>query len=150
MSDTYKDLQFTSFPDSVQSFVTMLNMATTDAVAVSGYQAAMEAGNTSLAQQYYSQIVNADISCANSSQNCYEYFSRNDDGNGIKRGELTQKIIKKLAKRDSKYQERWDKIWSDMSLLKFKRKEFDDYWLWNHEFYNAKIEDLKYIYNKIK
>lgn len=60
MSATYKDLQFTSFPDSVQSFVTMLNMATTDAVAVSGYQAAMEAGNTSLAQQYYSQIVNAD------------------------------------------------------------------------------------------
>ena len=95
-------------------------------------------------------IYNADVICANSSQNCYEYFSRNDDGNGIKRGELTQKIIKKLAKRDSKYQERWDKIWSDMSLLKFKRKEFDDYWLWNHEFYNASIKELEYIYNKIK
>ena len=95
-------------------------------------------------------IYNADVICANSSHNCYEYFSRNDDGNGIKRGELTQKIIKKLAKRDSKYQERWDKIWSDMSLLKFKRKEFDDYWLWNHEFYNASINDLEYIYNKIK
>lgn len=95
-------------------------------------------------------IYNADVICTNSSQNCYEYFSRNDDGNGIKRGELTQKIIKKLAKRDSKYQERWDKIWSDMSLLKFKRKEFDDYWLWNHEFYNASINDLEYIYNKIK
>ena len=95
-------------------------------------------------------IYNADVICANSSQNCYEYVSRNDDGNGIKRGELTQKIIKKLAKRDSKYQERWDKIWSDMSLLKFNRKEFDDYWLWNHEFYNASINDLEYIYNKIK
>ena len=95
-------------------------------------------------------IYNADVICTNSSQNCYEYFSRNDDGNGIKRGELTQKIIKKLAKRDNKYQERWDKIWSDMSLLKFKRKEFDDYWLWNHEFYNASINDLEYIYNKIK
>ena len=77
-------------------------------------------------------------------------FARNDDGNGIVRGELTQKIIKVLAKRDNNYQKRWDKIWSDMSLLKFKRDEFDDYWLWNHEFYNAKIEDLKYIYNKIK
>ena len=95
-------------------------------------------------------IYNADVICVNSSQNCYEYFSRNDDGNGIKRGELTQKIIKKLAKRDGKYQERWDKIWSDMSLLKFKRKEFDDYWLWNHEFYNASIKELEYIYNKIK
>lgn len=88
--------------------------------------------------------------CAHTSQNCYDHFARNDDGHGIERGELTSKIISKLAKRDNKYQERWDKIWSDMSLLKFKRVEFDDYWLWNHEFYNAKIEDLKYIYNKIK
>lgn len=95
-------------------------------------------------------IYNADVICANSSQNCYEYFARNDDGNGIVRGELTQKIIKALAKRDNNYQKRWDKIWSDMSLLKFKRKEFDDYWLWNHEFYNANINDLEYIYNKIK
>ena len=95
-------------------------------------------------------IYNADVICANSSQNCYEYFARNDDGNGIVRGELTQKIIKKLAKRDNNYQKRWDKIWADMSLLKFKREEFDDYWLWNHEFYNANINDLEYIYNKIK
>ena len=88
--------------------------------------------------------------CANTSQNCYDHFARNDDGHGIERGELTSKIISKLAKRDNKYQERWDKIWSDMSLLKFKRVEFDDYWLWNHEFYNANINDLEYIYNKIK
>lgn len=37
----------------------MLNMTVNDAEAVSGYQAAMEAGNTSLAQQYYAQITNA-------------------------------------------------------------------------------------------
>ena len=35
-------------------------MTVSDSAAVSGYQAAMEAGNTSLAQQYYSQIANAD------------------------------------------------------------------------------------------
>ena len=34
-------------------------MTVNDAEAVSGYQAAMEAGNTSLAQQYYAQITNA-------------------------------------------------------------------------------------------
>ena len=95
-------------------------------------------------------IYNGDTICSNTSQNFYEYFARNDDGNGIVRGELTQKIIKALAKRDNNYQKRWDKIWSDMSLLKFKRDEFDDYWLWNHEFYNADIKDLEYIYNKIK
>lgn len=95
-------------------------------------------------------IYNGDTICSNTSQNCYEYFARNNDGNGIVRGELTQKIIKVLAKRDNNYQKRWDKIWSDMSLLKFKRKEFDDYWLWNHEFYNASINDLEYIYDKIK
>ena len=26
-----------------------------------------------------------------------------------------------------------------------KRKEHEDFWLWNHDFYNAGIDDLKYI-----
>ena len=60
MSVTYPSLQFTTFPEQVQTFVTMLNMTIADAPAVKGYQQAMEAGNNALAQQYYSQITNAD------------------------------------------------------------------------------------------
>ena len=57
MSSTYSDLQYTSFPDTVQSFVTMLNMAIADAPYIHGYQQAMIDGDYDMAQYYYSQIV---------------------------------------------------------------------------------------------
>ena len=59
MSTTYQDLSFTTFPEQVQTFVTMLNMATSDGSAVLGYQEAMKNGDTATAQQYFSQIANA-------------------------------------------------------------------------------------------
>lgn len=83
--------------------------------------------------------------CADHSQNAYDYFSRNDDGKGLERGKLIQEIKKVLSKKDSGYQDRWDKVWEDEVCLKYKRVEYSDYWLWNHDFYNAKIEDLRYI-----
>ena len=60
MSATYPSLQFTTFPEQVQTFVTMLNMTIADAPAVKGYQQAMQSGNNTLAQQYYNHITNAD------------------------------------------------------------------------------------------
>lgn len=83
--------------------------------------------------------------CFDTSENAHQFFSRNDDGQGLKRGQLTQAIQNKLAKRDSAYQSRWDKIWDDTICQKYKRKEYDDFWLWNHGFFNAGVEDLKYI-----
>ena len=59
MSVKYPSLQFTTFPEQVQTFVTMLNMTVADAPNVKGYQQAMEAGNKTLAQQYYNRITNA-------------------------------------------------------------------------------------------
>lgn len=85
------------------------------------------------------------VICTNHSQNAYEYFARNDDGNGLERGKLSQTIIKTLAKRDKLYQDRWDMVWGDDLCRKYRRAEYDDYWLWNHEFYNASIEDLRHI-----
>ena len=61
-------------------------------------------------------IYNGDTICSNTSQNCYEYFARNDDGNGTVRGELTQKIIKALAKRDNNYQKRSGRICHFLNL----------------------------------
>lgn len=83
--------------------------------------------------------------CAVTSENAHQYFARNDDGNGMERGRLTQVILKTLSKRDSNYQARWDKVWDDQLCRKYKRKEHTDYWLWNHFFYNAEISDLRYI-----
>lgn len=95
-------------------------------------------------------IYNGDTICSNTSQNCYEYFARNDDGKGLKRGKLTAEIIKLLNNRkDGKYQDRWDRIWGDLSLLKYKRHEHPDHWLWNFDFFNASIEELNRIKSMI-
>lgn len=83
--------------------------------------------------------------CSDRSQNAYDYFARNDDGNGFERGKLTREIIKTLSKRDKDHQTRWDKVWEDSFCVKFKRKEHSDQWVWNHEFYNAEIVELQYI-----
>lgn len=83
--------------------------------------------------------------CGDHSQNAYDYFARNDDGNGIERGELTKAIRKALEKRDADYQTRWDKVWADSLCQKYKRPEHADFWLWNFEYYNAPIPDLRYI-----
>ena len=58
MSTTYEDLSFTTFPDQVQTFVTMLNMTVADGPAILGYQQAMQNGDYATAQQYFSQISN--------------------------------------------------------------------------------------------
>ena len=88
--------------------------------------------------------------CYTTSQNAYDYFARNDDGKGLERGKQTSEIIKLLNNRkDGKYQVRWDRIWGDLSLLKYKRPEHPDHWLWNFDFFNASIEELNRIKSMI-
>lgn len=83
--------------------------------------------------------------CTVSSQNAYDYLSQDDDGNGLLRGNLVRSIKNTLERRNASYQIRWDKVWEDQLCRKYKRKEHEDFWLWNHDFYNAGIDDLKYI-----
>ena len=88
--------------------------------------------------------------CYDHSQNAYDYLSCDDDGFGICRGQLVRDIMGRLKKRDSKYQEKWDRIWMDKSLRKYKRTEFGDFWLWNYDFFNAPIGELEYILARVK
>ena len=60
MSTKYPALPFTTFPDSIQNFVTMQDILAADGSAVKNFQDAIEAGNIALAQQYYATINNAD------------------------------------------------------------------------------------------
>ena len=83
--------------------------------------------------------------CVATSENAHQHFSLNEDGQGMTRGKLTQTIQKTLAKQNGKYQERWDKVWEDAICQKYKRADHTDHWLWNHDFFNASIEDLTYI-----
>lgn len=90
-------------------------------------------------------IYNNGIVCYEGSDTANQFFARNDDGRGMERGRLTQAITKTLERRDSQYQERWDRVWDDPVCQMYKRVEYADYWLWNQEFFNADIDVLKHI-----
>lgn len=87
--------------------------------------------------------------CYNTSQNAYDYFAINNDNKGLLRGELIDKILKRLNKdrafNPKKHQERWDLLWEDESLTKYRRAEHSDFWAWSKDFYEAPIEELERI-----
>ena len=83
--------------------------------------------------------------CSATSQNAYDFFTQNDDGMGQERGELLNRIIPKLEKRDAGYQARWGKIWEDALCQKYKRPDQEEHWIWNFDFYNGPVEDLRHI-----
>lgn len=87
--------------------------------------------------------------CSATSKHAHDFFCQNDDGKGWERGDLLNAIIPKLEKRDGKYQARWNKVWEDPLCQKYKRPEHEDHWIWNHDFYHAPVEDLRYIANLI-
>ena len=82
--------------------------------------------------------------CLITSENAHMYFTVNDDGLAKERRQLIEDIAKLLS--DEKCMEkRWDVVWNDLTCRKYKRKEFADFWLWNHDFYGASLDDLQYI-----
>ena len=83
--------------------------------------------------------------CGVASQNAFDHFVQNDDGRGRDRGDLVSRIITRLNRRDQHYQDRWNKIWADSLSQKYKRPEHEDHWIWNFDFYNAPVEDLRHI-----
>ncbi len=82
--------------------------------------------------------------CLATSENAHTYFMRNDDGNGLLRGELIEAIKTTLADDPTKY----EKIYKDPICQAYK-KDGHDVWLWNHAFYNTSIETLTYIKNLV-
>ncbi len=83
--------------------------------------------------------------CSATSQNAYDFFTQNDDGKGEERGELLNRITATLMKQTADHNARWGKIWDDPRCQKYKRPEQEDHWIWNFDFYNGPIEDLRYI-----
>ncbi len=83
--------------------------------------------------------------CAVTSQNAHDYFALDDDGHGLERGRLTAAVIGRLSRRDRDHQARWDKVWADRLCQRYRRADYEDYWLWDHDFYEAPLEDLRYI-----
>lgn len=79
--------------------------------------------------------------CRDQSANAHNFFARNDDGNGLKRGELIRTIKDTLSENDGL----WERVFEDAVCNQYRRSEHQDHWLWNHAFYNADIADLEHI-----
>lgn len=83
--------------------------------------------------------------CAVTSKNAHDHFVQNDDGCGVSRGLLVSAICRRLEHRDQDYQNRWNRVWQDAVCGKYRRADHEDFWLWNHDFYNAPMYDLWHI-----
>lgn len=83
--------------------------------------------------------------CFDHSQNAYDHFSADEDGNGLLRGKLVTAIKKTLAKKDANHQARWDAVWADERCKLYRRTDHTDFWVWNYEFYHAPIFELRHI-----
>ena len=59
MSITYSDLTYTTFPDTEQSFVEMIDMNSSDGALMTQYQTAMQNGDFATARTVLAQIPNA-------------------------------------------------------------------------------------------
>lgn len=78
--------------------------------------------------------------CYINSENAYQHFARNNDGKGLKRGELITAIKTTLSTQDD---ELWQRVWNDAVCKQFNKG--GDTWTWNFAFYNADIAYLEHI-----
>lgn len=89
--------------------------------------------------------------CLAQSENGLRYFSHNDDGMAALRGAYVESILTALKLKDGVENAReqrdaiWEYVWADKTCLKYKNPNFDDFFLWDKSFYEACIEDLRYI-----
>ena len=84
--------------------------------------------------------------CVATSYASHRHFSLNDDEAGMLRSKFCKSIIEKL---DGFNGEKWNIIYKDKLANEYRKKEYEDYWLWADSFYNAPIKDLEHIANLI-
>lgn len=86
--------------------------------------------------------------CAARSQTTKDFFVQDDDGQGKERGRLVTAILARLGPQEAQKgasAPRWEKVWADPRCRPYKQPQHEEHWLWNESFYNAPIEDLRYI-----
>lgn len=89
--------------------------------------------------------------CFSTSANAHEYFMRNDDGEGMQRGDIITDIFALLKTDDEALAKaRWEAVEADETCQKYRKDNTPNAWLWNNYFYNADISDLEYIAEMIE
>ncbi len=87
-----------------------------------------------------------DILCNDDCQMQKDYLVQANSPDVSQRAYLINDILKSLSlptPDDSKVKERWQVLWKDTWANQFRRKDFEDFWLWSNKFYDAEEADLR-------
>ena len=87
-----------------------------------------------------------DILCNDDCQIQKDYLVQANSPDVSQRAYLINDILKLLSlptPDDSKVKERWEILWKDPWANEFRRKDFEDFWLWSNKFYDAEEADLR-------
>ena len=90
--------------------------------------------------------------CGVSSEDAHKYFSRNDDGFGLMRGELTYAIAYKKRKpnEDNEFRFTPEEIEMLRTEYPFWLKDDSETILFNDDFFNAEVEELKTLLKRLE
>ena len=89
--------------------------------------------------------------CYITSENAHKYFSRNDDNNGLERGRLTYAIAYSDRKANKNNGFRFTPEEREILVDEYSHFLVDntEWILFNHDFFNAEIEELKEMAKKL-
>lgn len=87
-----------------------------------------------------------DILCNDDCQMQKDYLVQANSPDVSERAYLINDILKLLSlpmPDNPKVKERWQILWKDPWANEFRRKDFEDFWLWSNKFYDAEEADLR-------
>lgn len=87
-----------------------------------------------------------DILCNDDCQMQKDYLVQANSPDVSQRAYLINDILKMLSlptPDNPKVKERWKILWKDTWANEFRRKDFEDFWLWSNKFYDAEEADLR-------
>ena len=86
------------------------------------------------------------ILCNDDCQMQKDYLVQANSPDVSQRAYLINDILKLLSlptPDNPKVKERWQILWKDPWANEFRRKDFEDFWLWSNKFYDAEEADLR-------
>lgn len=86
------------------------------------------------------------ILCNDDCQMQKDYLVQANSPDVSQRAYLINDILKLLSlptPDNPKVKERWEILWKDPWANEFRRKDFEDFWLWSNKFYDAEEADLR-------
>lgn len=86
------------------------------------------------------------ILCNDDCQMQKDYLVQANSPDVSQRAYLIDDILKLLSLSmpdNPKVKERWEILWKDPWANEFRRKDFEDFWLWSNKFYDAEESDLR-------